>query len=124
MISKTTTKFWRYYEKLPEEIKKKARKMFKIFREDPYHPSLRFKRIHSIKPIFSIRITKDYRAIGILEKDEMHTSLSYKAILNNYLLVYLFCTYFFPDSYTIESNPTSFVVFPLPFTFLSLKKQK
>ena len=71
MISKTTTKFWRYYEKLPEEIKKKARKMFKIFQEDPYHPSLRFKRIHSIKPIFSIRITKDYRAIGILEKDEI-----------------------------------------------------
>lgn len=71
MISKTTTKFWRYYEKLPKEIKKKARKMFKIFQEDPYHPSLRFKRIHSIKPIFSIRITKDYRAIGILEKDEI-----------------------------------------------------
>jgi len=71
VISKTTTKFWRYYEKLPEEIKKKARKMFKIFQEDPYHPSLRFKRIHSIKPIFSIRITKDYRAIGILEKDEI-----------------------------------------------------
>jgi len=97
VISKTTTKFGDIMKNYLKKSKRKPEKMFKIFQEDPYHPSLRFKRIHSIKPIFSIRITKDYRAIGILEKDEMHTSLSYKANpLNNYLLVYLFCTYFFP----------------------------
>ena len=27
--------------------------------------------MHSSRPIFSIRITKDYRAIGILEKNEI-----------------------------------------------------
>jgi len=30
-----------------------------------------FKRIHSTKPIFSIRITKDYRAIGVQQEDEI-----------------------------------------------------
>jgi mRNA-degrading endonuclease RelE of RelBE toxin-antitoxin system len=71
MISKTTTKFWKYYEKLPDEIKEKSREIFEFFQKDPFHPSLHFKRVHSSKPIFSIRITKNYRAIGILEKNEI-----------------------------------------------------
>jgi len=33
--------------------------------------SLHFKRVHSSKPIFSVRITKDYLSIGILEKNEI-----------------------------------------------------
>ena len=69
MISKTTTRFWEHYKKLPEEIKSK--KIFKLFQKDPYHPSLHFKRIHSRKPIFSVRITKDYRAIGVLDENEI-----------------------------------------------------
>jgi len=68
MISRTTTKFWKFYKRLPKEIKEKSKEVFNFFQKDPFHPSLHFKRVHSGKPIFSIRITKDYRAIGILEK--------------------------------------------------------
>jgi len=71
MISRTTTRFWKYYEKLPKEIKEKSKEIFRFFQKDPFHPSLHFKRVHSSKPIFSVRITKDYRVIGILDKNEI-----------------------------------------------------
>ena len=71
MKSKTTPKFWKYYKTLPEEIKKKARETYALFREDPWYPSLRFKRVHSSLPVYSVRITKDYRAVGILKGDKI-----------------------------------------------------
>jgi hypothetical protein len=69
MTSRTTGGFWKYYKGLPEEIKKEARKAYKNFKKNPYHPGLHFKRIHSTRPIFSLRISKDYRAVGI-EQDK------------------------------------------------------
>jgi hypothetical protein len=71
MKSSTTNRFWKCYDGLPEEVKKKAKDAYGLFTNDPYYPSLHFKRIHSTRPIFSIRITKDFRAVGILEGDEI-----------------------------------------------------
>ena len=68
MTSRTTDGFWKCYEELPGEIKSEARKAYKNFKKNPYHPGLHFKRIHSTRAIFSLKITKDYRAIGI-ERD-------------------------------------------------------
>ncbi len=56
---------------MPREIKKQAKDAYKLFITDPYHPSLYFKRVHSRRPIFSVRISKDYRALGILESNDM-----------------------------------------------------
>jgi hypothetical protein len=67
MISKTTERFWKCYQKLPENIKKEAKKAYRQYRKNPQYPGLRFKRIHSTRPLFSMRITKDYRAIGLQE---------------------------------------------------------
>ncbi len=69
MISKATLKFWKCYEALPVDIRKKAKDTYRLFRKDPWYPSLHFKRVHSTLPVYSVRITKDYRAVGIL-KDE------------------------------------------------------
>lgn len=71
MKSSTTNRFWKCYDGLPEEVKKKAKDAYGLFTNDPYYPSMHFKRIHSTRPIFSIRITKDFRAAGILEGDEI-----------------------------------------------------
>jgi hypothetical protein len=71
MISRTTDRFWRCYKELPEEIKKEAKKAYNLFIIDPYSPGLRFKRIHSTRPIFSLRITRDYRAVGIKQDENM-----------------------------------------------------
>jgi hypothetical protein len=69
--SKTSDKFWKCYENLPIEIKKKSKESYQLFQKDPYHPSLHFKKIHSNRPIFSVRVSKNYRAVGVVEKDEI-----------------------------------------------------
>lgn len=71
MKSRTTNKFWKCYNDLPVEIKEKARETYQQFQKDPYHPGLHFKRIHSNRPIFSVRISKDYRAVGIIQNNEI-----------------------------------------------------
>ena len=67
MISHTNSSFWKLYRKLPQTIREIAKKQYKLFTIDAYHTSLHFKRVHSTRPIYSARITRNYRAIGILE---------------------------------------------------------
>jgi hypothetical protein len=71
MKSRTTDRFWKCYALLPADTKKRAKEAYKHFMKDPYHPGLHYKRVHSSRPIFSVRITKDYRAVGILPEHEM-----------------------------------------------------
>jgi len=71
MKSATTQRFWKFYDALPEEVRKQAKGAYGLFSKNPYYPSLHFKRIHSNRPIFSVRINIDYRAVGILEDDDI-----------------------------------------------------
>ncbi len=68
MESQTSDRFWKAYDKLPSSVQKKAKKIHKRWQENPYDPSLKFKQIHPVKPIYSVRISLDWRAVGI--KDE------------------------------------------------------
>lgn len=54
---------------LPTQIQEQTRKAYRQFKEDPNYPSLRFKKVHPILPIYSARINRDYRAVGQLEYD-------------------------------------------------------
>ncbi|MFN0117529.1 MAG: hypothetical protein ACKVQC_04450 [Elusimicrobiota bacterium] len=71
MKSRTSARFRKVLSKLPLKIRKQAKEAYFLFKIDPYHPSLHFKRIHSTQPIYSVRINITYRAIGIIEKDEI-----------------------------------------------------
>lgn len=71
MISKTTERFWKCYADIPLTVRKQAKEAYKQFLKDPYYPSLHFKQIHSTRPIFSVRITINYRAIGIIQGEEI-----------------------------------------------------
>jgi hypothetical protein len=71
MKSTSTHRFWRCYDALPTEVRKQAKRAYRLFAENPYYPSLHFKRIHSTRPIFSVRINIAYRSIGIIEGDEI-----------------------------------------------------
>jgi hypothetical protein len=35
-----------------------------LWRANPGHPSLSFKRIHQADPVYSLRVSRDYRALG------------------------------------------------------------
>lgn len=69
MISRITQEFKNLFLKLPKEIQSIAKNKFKIWKEHPNHQSLRFKQIHSKKKIYSLRISIDYRALGVKAED-------------------------------------------------------
>ncbi|MCZ7596884.1 MAG: hypothetical protein M5U09_02705 [Gammaproteobacteria bacterium] len=56
---------------MPEDIKRQAREAFALFERDPYHPSLHFKRVHPARPIYSARVSLDYRAVGVVDAGEI-----------------------------------------------------
>ena len=71
MKSRATPRFWAAYRDLPPEIKEAARKAYQLFRENAHHPSLQFKKVHRHDPIYSARVTLGYRALGLLEHEEI-----------------------------------------------------
>lgn len=71
MKSKTSPRFKKCAASLPEDIRKNAKEAFKLFSENPYYPSLHFKRVHSTLPVFSVRISLNYRALGLLDEGEL-----------------------------------------------------
>ena len=64
MKSRTTVKFRKAFSTLPNPVQKRARQAYRQFQQDPAHPSLRFKQVHSTLPIYSARVSKSYRAVG------------------------------------------------------------
>ena len=71
MNSHTNQRFRKLLIGLPKVIQKQAKEAYVQFRRDPYQSGLHFKRVHSKRPIYSVRITKDYRAVGIQQDNEM-----------------------------------------------------
>lgn len=71
MKSRATPRFWAAYRELPPEIQGLAKKAYRRFRDNPGHPSLQFKKVHDREPVYSARVTLAYRALGLLEGDEI-----------------------------------------------------
>ncbi|WP_414574629.1 hypothetical protein [Anabaena sp. CCY 9402-a] len=69
MKSRITTQFRQAFADLPEQIQEQTREAYRLFRQNPSHPSLRFKKVHPELPIYSARISKSYRTVGQLEGD-------------------------------------------------------
>lgn len=65
--SRTTRSFRAAFAKLPNEMQGQARRAYRLFRADPFHPSLRFKRVSGAEDVYSVRIGLGYRALGLLE---------------------------------------------------------
>jgi hypothetical protein len=56
---------------MSEDIQQSARKSFRFWEQNPFHPSLRFKCINSEENIWAVRITRGYRALGVLDGDTL-----------------------------------------------------
>jgi hypothetical protein len=67
--SHTTESFRKLFRALPKEIQEQGRDAYRLFKQNPYHPSLRFKRI--VDNIYSARVSLDYRAMGSRDGDEI-----------------------------------------------------
>jgi hypothetical protein len=67
--SRVTEDFLALFAKLPAEIQTRARKNYRLWRQNPSHPGLHFKKVHASEPIYSIRVGLRWRALGLLEGD-------------------------------------------------------
>ena len=65
--SRTTRGFRTAFAALPEEIQSQARRAYQLFRANPDHPSLRFKKVDETENVYSVRIGLGYRALGVLD---------------------------------------------------------
>ena len=68
--SVTTRRFWELFQALPPEVQSLAVKNYHLWRRDPRHPSLRFRRLQGSEDRFSIRVGDHYRALGAFPVQE------------------------------------------------------
>ena len=67
MNSVTTDQFRQLYLQAPLERRRKIERAYQLWRDNPSHPSLRFKKVHATLPIYSARVDLDWRAVGLLK---------------------------------------------------------
>jgi hypothetical protein len=67
--SVASRRFWDQFNALPDDIQKLAVKNYHLWRNNPRHPSLRFRPLQGNSDRFSVRVGDHYRAIGRLEGD-------------------------------------------------------
>ena len=71
MKSEITAAFRKRYAALPEGVRNQAQVAYRLFVANPYHRSLYFKRVHETEPIYSARVGRHYRVVGLLEADNV-----------------------------------------------------
>jgi hypothetical protein len=67
LISKASSRFWKAFERLPSDVKNKAREAHRLWARDPQHPSLRFKKVHERLDVYSVRVALGWRALCVKE---------------------------------------------------------
>jgi hypothetical protein len=72
MIHRANADFWNDYRALPADIRARADKQFVLLKNNPHHPSLKFKKLGDRKghEIWSARVTLKYRALAFRLADE------------------------------------------------------
>ena len=66
MKSLTTPDFWESYARLSREARQRAKKAYQLWKRNPRHPSLCFKKVGQV---WSIRIGAGIRAVALLDGD-------------------------------------------------------
>ena len=69
--SRTNRRFWDALADLPDGVKQEAKAACRLFRNNPAHPSLRFKKLEGEDHIYSVRIGVGYRALGAIKGNRM-----------------------------------------------------
>lgn len=70
MNSRGIDRFWCLYSGLPPEARAVARAAFGRFRENPAHPNLHLERLRSDPRAWSVRVSRDYRAVALHRGDD------------------------------------------------------
>ena len=71
MISRTSPAFRKRFRHLPTTVQRQDRAAYQLWGRNPYHPSLQFKRVHPTDPIYSVRVGRTWRAVGLQREDQI-----------------------------------------------------
>jgi hypothetical protein len=52
---------------LPADVREQSRRSYRLWKENPSHPGLRFKPIRGHEALYSVRIGRGWRALGHLD---------------------------------------------------------
>jgi len=79
-------RFKKHYKKLSADEKKQLKKKLTIFSNNPFHPSLRTKRIKGTDELFEFSVNMDIRIIRFYENDTLVVliDVGYHDILKNF----------------------------------------
>jgi hypothetical protein len=69
--STTLPSFWRAFNALTPAVQQQAREAYALFVQNPDHPSLRFKKLGGSKDRWSVKISEQYRAVGIRDGESI-----------------------------------------------------
>ena len=69
MNSHLTEEFVSLFQELPPRIQTQARRAYRRWLQNPYHPSLDFKLVGQRTPSYSVRVGIGWRAIGCRQGD-------------------------------------------------------
>jgi hypothetical protein len=61
-MHRTTRRFWKCFDNLPEAVQKTAKKNFELLKKDPTYPSLHFKKVGKF---WSARAGINHRALAV-----------------------------------------------------------
>jgi len=67
--SHLTASFIANFKRLPKRIQRSARRDYQLWKRDPNHPSLQFKRVGRRLEAYSVRVGIGWRALGVKEQD-------------------------------------------------------
>jgi hypothetical protein len=69
MKSSTTSDFRALFNGLPTDIQARARRAFALWRSNPRHPSLCFKKVGDV---WAVRVARGFRALALLEGERFY----------------------------------------------------
>ncbi len=69
MKSVATDEFRDRLGRLPSPMRQQASRAYALWRADPHHPGLQFKRVSQCQPVYSARVGLGHRALGLWEGD-------------------------------------------------------
>ncbi|MEI7838893.1 MAG: hypothetical protein WCJ11_00155 [Methylococcaceae bacterium] len=70
MNSELTLEFRKLFRDLPERIKKTARKNYRLWKQNPQHPSVEFKKLNTNSAVYSVRAGIGWRAVGVMKDSQ------------------------------------------------------
>ena len=67
MKSRATPRFWQLFHALPADVQRLALKNFGLWKSNPNHSSLRYRRLGGRENLVTARIGDHYRVLGLAE---------------------------------------------------------